>query len=209
MGCMASFATYLLTYLDSSCPGERWICWATDPHNEEIYRLREVAVQGSDQFDPPDADSSVQLIITDAQVEIAKRSDLRSTRYPCAVETPAKVGAGVQRINSTANGHAQGVVMEDGVTPLTGDNRNYGAPPEPQINILDQPGWFASWCANLKTRGGADPPPSENDYCIALVIRHGNFSYFTGGDLDGTYSRSQACPPPSTRHVCLSSGRVE
>ena len=103
--------------------GERWVCWATDPSNREIYALREIAVEGSNQFDPPDQDSSVEVIITDAR----------------------------------------GVVMVDGKTPLTGDNRE---PPLPAL------------------------PPSENDYCITLVVRHGKFSYFTGGDLDGTYSSS-------------------
>ena len=107
--------------------GERWVCWATDPRNEQIYSLREVAVEGSDQFNPPDADSSVQVIITDAE----------------------------------------GVKMVDGETPVSGDQRFF------------------------RNASGALLPPSENDYCIALVIRHGNFSYFTGGDLDGQYNVSR------------------
>ena len=107
--------------------GERWVCWATDPRNEQIYRLREVAVEGFDQFNPPDADSSVEVIITDAI----------------------------------------GVKMVDGETPVSGDQRFW------------------------RNASGAILPPSENDYCIALVIRHGNFSYFTGGDLDGSYNVSR------------------
>ena len=58
------------------------------------------------------------------------------------------------------------VVMVDGTTPVSGDNRFWEAP---NGNIL---------------------PPSENDYCIGLVIRHGRMKYFTGGDLDGTFSTS-------------------
>jgi len=105
---------------------DRWICWATDPRNEDIYALREVAVEGSSQFDPPDEGSSVEVIITDAL----------------------------------------GVKMVDGVSPVYGDQRFWR---DNNDRIL---------------------PPSENDYCIALVIRHGAFSYFTGGDLDGVYSVS-------------------
>ena len=110
----------------TSGTSDRWICWATDPRNEEIYRLREVAVGGSNQFDPPDEGSSVEVIITDAK----------------------------------------GVKMVDGATPVSGDQRFWR---DENNRIL---------------------PPSENDYCIALVVRHGEFSYFTGGDLDGTYSVS-------------------
>jgi hypothetical protein len=115
----------------TSGTAERWVCWATDPHNEEIYALREVAVEGSDQFNPPpsdvDAGSSVEVIITDAQ----------------------------------------GVVMIDGESPLDRDNRFW------------------------RDENGTLLPPSENDYCIALVVRHGNFTYFTGGDLDGQYNVSR------------------
>ena len=108
--------------------GERWVCWATDPRNEQIYSLREVAVEGFAQFNPPDdADSSVEVVITDAK----------------------------------------GVKMIDGETPVSGDQRFW------------------------TNATGALLPPSENDYCIALVIRHGNFTYFTGGDLDGQYNVSR------------------
>ena len=106
---------------------DRWICWATDSRNEDIFALREVAVEGSKQFDPPDAGSSVEVIITDAA----------------------------------------GMKMVDGVSPVDGDQRFW------------------------RDNNGRILPPSENDYCIALVIRHGAFSYFTGGDLDGTYSVSR------------------
>lgn len=33
-------------------------------------------------------------------------------------------------------------------------------------------------------------PPSENDYCIGLLIEFGDFSYVTSGDLDGEYATS-------------------
>jgi hypothetical protein len=56
--------------------------------------------------------------------------------------------------------------MADGATLLAGDNREW------------------------RDANGRLLPPSENDYCIALVIRHGNFTYFTGGDLDGSYNVS-------------------
>lgn len=101
---------------------ERWVCYATDPANTKVFSIREVAVDGSNlQFDPPDQDAQVTVVITDA-----KR-----------------------------------VTMVDGTTLLTGDNRFY------------------------------DPPPSENDYCIGLLVRMGAFTYFTAGDLDGVYSSSQ------------------
>jgi len=33
-------------------------------------------------------------------------------------------------------------------------------------------------------------PPSENDYCIGMVARYGDFTFATFGDLDGEYSMS-------------------
>eukprot|EP01052_Picozoa_sp_SAG31_P023450 SAG31_NODE_1933_length_6879_cov_3.230973_5_plen_404_part_00 len=112
----------------TSGTAERWVCWATDPHNSEIFGIREVAVEGSDQFNPPDdPESSIDVIITDAE----------------------------------------GVTMVDGESLLNRDNRFWE---DANGNVL---------------------PPSENDYCIALVIRHGNFTYFTGGDLDGQYNVSR------------------
>ena len=56
---------------------------------------------------------------------------------------------------------AQGVVMEDGTTPLTGDHT------------------------------GDSLPPSENDYSIALKITFGEIDYATAGDADGEYNRSR------------------
>ena len=111
----------------TSGTGERWVCWATDPSNPEIYGIRVVAEEGEHQLNPPDADSSVEVVITDAH----------------------------------------GVVMIDGETKVSGDNRFWTDP-----------------------ESGRVLPPSENDYCIGLVVKHGNFKYFTGGDLDGTFSTS-------------------
>ena len=34
-------------------------------------------------------------------------------------------------------------------------------------------------------------PPSENDYCIGLLIEFGDFTYVTSGDLDGASTLSQ------------------
>ncbi len=56
---------------------------------------------------------------------------------------------------------ADGVMMVDGTTPLQGD------------------------------RTTASPPPSENDYSIALKIRFGIIDYATAGDSDGEYATSQ------------------
>jgi hypothetical protein len=55
---------------------------------------------------------------------------------------------------------AKGVKMVDGVTDVSGNHR------------LD------------------NVPPSENDYCVGLLIRFGEFTYLTAGDLDGAYARS-------------------
>ena len=33
-------------------------------------------------------------------------------------------------------------------------------------------------------------PPSENDYCVGLLIQFGSILYFTAGDLDGEYASS-------------------
>jgi len=55
---------------------------------------------------------------------------------------------------------ARGVKMADGTTDVGGDHR------EDQL------------------------PPSENDYCIGLLIRFGDFTYVTAGDLDGDYAVS-------------------
>lgn len=33
-------------------------------------------------------------------------------------------------------------------------------------------------------------PPSENDYCVGLVLRYGKFTFATFGDLDGEYAQS-------------------
>lgn len=33
-------------------------------------------------------------------------------------------------------------------------------------------------------------PPSENDYCVGLVLRYGRFTFATFGDLDGEYAQS-------------------
>ena len=35
-----------------------------------------------------------------------------------------------------------------------------------------------------------DLPPSENDYCIGMIARYGDFTFGTFGDLDGEYSKS-------------------
>lgn len=55
---------------------------------------------------------------------------------------------------------ALGVKMADGVTDVAGDHH--------KDNV----------------------PPSENDYCIGLLIRFGDFTYVTAGDLDGEYATS-------------------
>ena len=55
---------------------------------------------------------------------------------------------------------ALGVKMKDGVTPVSGDHH--------RDNV----------------------PPSENDYCIALLIRFGDVTYITAGDMDGAYATS-------------------
>jgi beta-lactamase superfamily II metal-dependent hydrolase len=56
---------------------------------------------------------------------------------------------------------AQGVMMADGVTPVSGDHTT------------------------------APLPPSENDYSIALKISYGEIDYATAGDTDGEYATSQ------------------
>jgi len=33
-------------------------------------------------------------------------------------------------------------------------------------------------------------PPSENDYCIGMIARYGDFTFSTFGDLDGEYAKS-------------------
>lgn len=55
---------------------------------------------------------------------------------------------------------ALGVKMADGITDVSGDHH--------KDNV----------------------PPSENDYCIGLLIRFGDFTYVTAGDLDGEYATS-------------------
>jgi hypothetical protein len=55
---------------------------------------------------------------------------------------------------------AIGVVMADGITSLAGDHTKDAV------------------------------APSENDYCISLLIEYGNFKFYSGGDLDGSYSSS-------------------
>ena len=55
---------------------------------------------------------------------------------------------------------AIGVVMADGITPLGGDHTQ------------------------------DNPQPSENDYCLSILIQYGNFKFYSGGDLDGSYSSS-------------------
>ena len=55
---------------------------------------------------------------------------------------------------------AQGVMMEDGQTPVAGDHT------------------------------GENTPPSENDYSITLKVSFGNLDYVTGGDTDGDYDTS-------------------
>jgi beta-lactamase superfamily II metal-dependent hydrolase len=55
---------------------------------------------------------------------------------------------------------AQGVKLQDGVTPITGNH------------TVDA------------------TPPSENDYSISLKISYGKLDYYTGGDTDGEYATS-------------------
>ena len=55
---------------------------------------------------------------------------------------------------------ARGVKMADGKTDVSGDHR--------RDNV----------------------PPSENDYCVGLLVQWGDFTYLTAGDLDGAYATS-------------------
>lgn len=69
---------------------------------------------------------------------------------------PPDAGAVVTIVQSDADG----VMMSDGITPLTGDHT------------------------------GDAVPPSENDYSIALKVRYGQIDYATAGDSDGEYAVS-------------------
>lgn len=72
--------------------------------------------------------------------------------------TQINIGGGV--IVKVIQADAQGVKMQDGVTPVAGNHVAEAT------------------------------PPSENDYSVSLKISYNKLDYYTGGDTDGEYATS-------------------
>jgi hypothetical protein len=84
-------------------------------------------------------------------------SSLREVAIPGSTEQIRPPDEGAEVLIAYVDGH--GVLLADGVTPLSGDRRyGFGA------------------------------PPLEQDYSLALRVKYGEFSYITAGDVNGVYA---------------------
>ena len=84
----------------------------------------------------------------------------RLNRQTPIVGSTSQINLGQGVTVTVVQSDAQGVMMQDGQTPVTGDHT------------------------------GETNPPSENDYSITLKVSYGSLDYVTGGDTDGDYDTS-------------------